>query len=690
MKKLALVFFSLLLARYLSAQIDTTKQAPSEVVENIVEQIVQNQNLNEADYDEIFDDLLYYYRHKINLNTATAEQLGNLHFLNDQQIESIIRYREKTGTIISIYELMLIPGLSMNDIQLLAPFVTVKKVEKLPPLKLKNALRYGRNQIFIRDQFILQPQKGYLLPDTIDNRYLGNPHKFYFRYKFTYQNRILAGITAEKDAGEQFFRGAQKYGFDFYSAHLEINDLSKHIKRIVLGDFMGKFGQGLVLWNGFTMGKSAYVLDVRARPQGLKKYSSTNENRFFRGAGITANYQNYYFSTFLSYKKIDANIEYDTLDAQSPEYASSLLNTGYHRTPNEIADKHRIGELVGGMALTYKGKHWHWGITSVAYKWSVPFIQPEVVYYYKPVNSNIGGNLGFNWFYLSHKLSFFGEMATDINANPAAIVAITLPMNYRLEAVVLYRYFSPGYFSFYASSFSESTKPQNEEGLYTGLKILPAKKWVLSFYFDRYRFPWMRYRLYEPQSWGNDIFAQVDFAPSRRLSMYLRFRTELKPQNLTSDTLTIPYIVPTLSSKLRFHINYQLNSQLLLRSRIEFSRYKKDSIENGFLLYQDIRYKPKTLPLVLYWRLAVFDAPYDARLYAYENDVLYAFSVPAYFYQGFRTYFLVKYEINQKVSLWLKYGQTTYADRAVISEGSLNQINGNTKSELKFQVRIKF
>ncbi len=123
---------------------------------------------------------------------------------------------------------------------------------------------------------------------------------------------------------------------------------------------------------------------------------------------------------------------------------------------------------------------------------------------------------------------------------------------------------------------------------------------------------------------------------------------------------------------------------------IEFSRYKKDSVENGFLLYQDIRYKPNNLPIVVYWRFAVFDAPYDARLYAYENDVLYAFSVPAYFYKGFRTYFLVKYEINRKVSLWIKYGQTTYADRNVISEGSLNQINGNTKSELKFQVRVKF
>ncbi len=686
---LSITFLLLLFAKNSFAQIDTTA-APSVIVENIVEQIVQSQEQEEYDFDEIFDDLLFFYRHKINLNSATREELEKLHFLNDIQIDAIIRYREKTGEFISIYELNLIPELSEHDIQLLVPFVTVEKVQKIRPIKLKNALKYGRNQLFIRDKFILQKQRGYTLPDSVNTRYLGNRHKFYMRYKFTYRNRILAGVTMEKDAGEQFFRGAQKYGFDFYSAHVEINQLTKHINRLVIGDYLGKFGQGLVIWNGFSMGKSAFVLDVRRRPQGLRKYSSTNENLFFRGTGITVQYGKFYITTFGSYKKIDANLQYDTLNSQTPEYASSLLNTGYHRTPSEIAKRHTVNELVGGFDLTYKGDHWHWGLTSIAYKWSVPLVQPGVLYRLNPISRNYGGNLGFNWFYLNHRFSFFGEIATDVDANLATVMALTLPMYYRLEAVVLYRYFSPSYFSFYGNAFSESTSPQNEQGFYTGLKILPAKKWEISLYFDHYQFPWMRYRLYEPQAWGNDIFAQIDFAPSRRMSMYLRFRTELKPQNLTADSLISPLVLPTVNTRLRYHFNYQLNDQILLRSRIEFSRYVKDSVQHGFMIFQDIRYRPQVLPLTFYWRFVVFDAPYNCRIYAYENDVLYAFSVPAYFYQGFRTYFLVKYQINKHLTFWLKYAQTTYTDRNVISPGSLNEIDGNTKSELKFQLRFKF
>ncbi len=688
MKKITAILLAIFVSLQLKAQIDTSA-APSIVVENIVEQIMQSQELEEADFDEIFDDLLYYYRHKINLNTATEEQLANLRFLSDDQIRAILDYRDSTGDFISVYELQLIPNLSRQDIELLVPFVTVKKVQKIPPFKLKYALRYGRHQIFVRDKFYVQNQKGYLLPDTVENRYLGNKHKLYFRYKFYYRNYILAGITAEKDAGEQFFRGAQRYGFDFYSAHLEINQLHKHISRVVVGDFQGKFGQGLVLWNGFAMGKSSYVLNVRRRPQGLRKYSSTDENRFFRGAGITARYGNFYLSTFASYKRIDGNIQQDTLDSELPAYVSSLLSTGYHRTPSEIAKRKTVKEAVIGADITYKGKNWHVGLTAVGYRWSVPLVQDSVLYRLNPVSNNSGANIGFNWFYLSHKLSFFGEAATDNSGHPAVVTAVTLPMHYRLEAVVLYRYYSPSYFGYYANAFSESTRPENEQGLYTGLRILPAKGWQVSLYFDRYAFPWMRYRLYEPMAQGNDIFVQADYSPSRKISMYWRLRYELKPQNLTADTLVMPLVLPVQTGKFRYHVSYQLNDRLYLKTRLEWSYYEKDTAQYGFMMYQDIKYRSARLPLTLYWRFAIFDAPYDARIYAYENDVLYAFSVPAYFYQGFRTYLLIKYQLNEKITFWLRYAQTTYTDRDVISPGSLNEIDGNTKSEIKFQLRVK-
>ncbi|MBK8472078.1 MAG: hypothetical protein IPL33_07835 [Sphingobacteriales bacterium] len=53
----------------------------------------------------------------------------------------------------------------------------------------------------------------------------------YARYRYKYGNKISYGITAEKDPGEPFFKGANAQGFDFYSAHLYLRDIGifKHI-----------------------------------------------------------------------------------------------------------------------------------------------------------------------------------------------------------------------------------------------------------------------------------------------------------------------------------------------------------------------------------------------------------------------------------------------------------------------------
>jgi hypothetical protein len=87
---------------------------------------------------------------------------------------------------------------------------------------------------------------------------------------------------------------------------------------------------------------------------------------------------------------------------------------------------------------------------------------------------------------------------------------------------------------------------------------------------------------------------------------------------------------------------------------------------------------------------AIFDTDnYDTRIYAFENDVLYGYSSPAYYYKGSRINCVVKYRISRSIDVWVKYGQTFYSNKNVVSSG-LTQINGNSKSEVKLQVRFKF
>ncbi|MFQ3579869.1 MAG: helix-hairpin-helix domain-containing protein, partial [Bacteroidales bacterium] len=80
---------------------------------------------------------------------------------------------------------------------------------------------------------------------------------------------------------------------------------------------------------------------------------------------------------------------------------------------------------------------------------------------------------------------------------------------------------------------------------------------------------------------------------------------------------------------------------------------------------------------------------YDTRIYAYENDLLYVFSVPAYYYRGSRFYTMVKYSFGKAIDVWLRYSRTLYTNKDYISSG-LNKIDSNTKSEIKFMMVVKF
>ena len=172
--------------------------------------------------------------------------------------------------------------------------------------------------------------------------------------------------------------------------------------------------------------------------------------------------------------------------------------------------------------------------------------------------------------------------------------------------------------------------------------------------------------------------------------MYAQYRFERKGRNLSGNTTNIDQIINHDKQNLRFHFSYNVSSQFALRSRIEFSFYQNQEFNQGFMIYQDLVFKPKVIPLKAQIRLAFFDTDnYDTRIYAYENDVLYAFSVPAYSGTGLRYYFNLSYKINRNFSVWLRFSQTYFTDRDVISSG-LAEIDGRTRSEIKVQLRAKF
>jgi hypothetical protein len=49
---------------------------------------------------------------------------------------------------------------------------------------------------------------------------------------------------------------------------------------------------------------------------------------------------------------------------------------------------------------------------------------------------------------------------------------------------------------------------------------------------------------------------------------------------------------------------------------------------------------------------------------------------------------MLKYDLGDKIDIWVRYGLWSYQNRDVISSG-LEQIDGNRKSDLKIQLKIR-
>ena len=140
-----------------------------------------------------------------------------------------------------------------------------------------------------------------------------------------------------------------------------------------------------------------------------------------------------------------------------------------------------------------------------------------------------------------------------------------------------------------------------------------------------------------------DYLMQINYNASRHLNLYFRFRNILKQENYADDYDYTARLVNVHRNEFRFFISYDVFDFLVFKNRLEYIFYNKEHepSENGYLIYQDVIYRPANFPLDVTFRYALFSTGgYNSRIYTYENDVLYAFSVPSYFDNGQRVYLL--------------------------------------------------
>ena len=102
-----------------------------------------------------------------------------------------------------------------------------------------------------------------------------------------------------------------------------------------------------------------------------------------------------------------------------------------------------------------------------------------------------------------------------------------------------------------------------------------------------------------------------------------------------------------------------------LRSTAEANLTKLSTLNSqlhyGVTVYQDIAYQFQQAPLSLRGRLQFFDArEWNNRIYTYEHDVLYAFSIPAVYGLGGRAYVCLRWQIIPQLALYCRVSETLW------------------------------
>ncbi len=622
----------------------------------------------------------------IDLNTAEAEDFKKLFFLTEFQITSILNYRKEYGNYLSINELLLVPGIQPGLFNKMMYFVIISSDTN------EQAKNFYTGKI--KSEFITRYKRRIEIPagfeSEIDSihQFTGRNRYLMTRYELKKGNNFSAGFIAEQDAGEPLFSNHNKYLPDHVSFFLEYSG-KKLPYRLIFGDFKTGFGQGLI--NGCSYISNGTDAIISPEINKIKRNLSTSESNFHRGLALQTRFNKLSLSSYMSYISHDAALKKAASETDSFQYFTSINRTGLHRNIAEIKNRNTLRQISAGADMTIHLKFFSFGIHGEKISFSHPMrklkYNPGVD---PPQFSSDFFNLSIHYKASILRTYLFGEWATDNDGNTALLNGLTAQLHPLISLSMIYRNYSPAYVSFSSSAFGKTSSVKNEEGFYIGVNMYPLPFINLSFYADHYKFPHPRSNIPVP-AFGNDYMIKALLQKENKNQFKIRYKASFQQMKYSRNETGIDLNKLNKITSWRFVYRSEINEFLFLETRYELTLNDEHQIKpaKGSYVGQKIVFKPKVYNYSLYATYGLFDAPdWKNRLYVYEYDLLYDFSIPVLYRNGSRFSVLLKTRILSKVDLWFKYYQTHY-NHCIERGTGADKIINSSDSGIKIQLRMK-
>ena len=422
---LSLVGLCMVLA--IHSQSIVMEAAIEDILEDIYNQLSEEDEILQEDVQE---QLMNIAANPINLNNTNADELAELMFLSDEQIDAILMYQYEHG-FKDIYELQLIYCLKDYEIRNLLPFVYVGEAKENIDMYFREVFYYAKHEMTLR-----------MDARNIED-FEGDPMYGKLRYRFNYKNRVQAGVSVLRRQGDEAIR-QEGERWD-YGGYIQLKDIGP-MKTVVAGNYQASFGYGLVVGSPFKRGKSAYIQSTATTNEGLKKYSSVGDSyNYFHGVGATARIKWADLSAFYSLRK-----------------------------GKEDAWNHVVG--MNATARWKKLKVGVTGVESISDNGNRESVNGKTV---------MGVNMRYNW----GKVDVWSEVAASQGDKWGWGTIMGLRVNpiSDLNLLAIYRYYSPEYDNIYANALSSKTRIYDEHGGYLGMEYNRIKNWQLSVFGDLWK-----------------------------------------------------------------------------------------------------------------------------------------------------------------------------------------------------------
>lgn len=640
--------------------------------ENLFEQLTTSDDIDRTSWEDTYELLCDLEQHPVNINTATREDLERIPFLTEQQIEDLQAYVYQYGGMRSLGELSMIESIDAERQQLLTYCLYIGKQENKAFPSLATIAKYGKQEVLATAKIPFYTRKG------DENGYLGYRYRHDVRYAFSYADYLKIGLIGAQDAGEPFFSGGNKWGYDHYSFYVALRKLGR-LKAAVVGRYRLRLGMGLVMNNSFGYGKLSMLSTLGRSDNDVRGYSGRSNARYLQGAATTIQLSKRIdLTTFVSWRKIDATLTKDQTAIKT------LLTTGYHRTPSEMERKNNASQSLAGGRLRWNKDGFRLGLTGLYTVFDKP-LQPDDTQKYRAYypHGKHFWNVGADYGYQHPRWSFNGETALNNNHAVATLNALSFQATGKLSLLALYRFYSYRYYSLFSEAFSDGGSVQNESGLYVGADWHPVRNLSVAAYTDIAYSPWMKYRISgSSHSWDNLLSVVYSKGPFTLTGRY-RLRIRQK-DNAGKDALA-----NEITQRCRWSAGYTAR-QWSGKVQADFCHYQFDGqTSSGWMVSGNGGWKPLVWLQLSSWIAYFHTDDYNSRVYTYERGMLYSFSFPAYYGKGVRYALWAKAQVNKHLSLTAKIGTTDYLDRDHISSG-LQEIQQSAMTDLEMQLKWNF